>query len=430
MGKKTIFLVVFIINQMSGYSFAEMDRNTQAAELIEGLKDSQRDIQYRSAWVIGQSRTFTSSELIAALIESLNDQDPWVRAETLRALSQIEGNRKEQGLSLNQEVVRSCERYAKDSDPFIRSRSLACLANIQGLTPRVLEAAQDEVWLVRRVLIKFLVWGSRLNNNRDSRSSNFDMVLDALSDQDPFIRYTVIKGIKKSYESRFLKYLVGGLYDSNAYVVQESLDGIAQLKKDPVAIEALIRFFTSTKIKSYKGRVQYAIEQMTGKKLEEVLNNDSSGIGFRIDADEERNQSSREIDISVHIKNIQGEKVDTRVSSALILAWSETPEVINTIINATRDKDPRVRFAAVEALFGFPNFSIRKSDIVLKTLFEASSDINPFVRKKAVEKLRFFLHDKNYRSSVQAFLRKLTLNEKDAFVKAEAMEGLSDGNSP
>lgn len=389
--------------------------------LIKSLKDPDPFVRYAAAWVMKpfrldwvlngefNSSAFKTSQLqeaINSLLESLRDEDPWVRVEVLERLSEIEHLKKLRGLELDNDVKETFVTHAKHPDPYERStaiRSLDLWKKDPDIQRVINKALKDEIWVVR--YSSFMTDGI-----------NFETLTEAIKEENPNSRVRVIMLLKTYFleDPRTLPILIERLHDPNGQVVFESIHGLAILK-DPRAIEPLLDLAAAEP--GWQGNVKKAIEEITAKPFDDVSRGARPGRKMNTD----RKPMINFTDISKSIEKLKSGDLYERISAGLQLTWSKAPEAVDALIEALQDKEPRVRYAAVQALGEFSISSSRQQEKVVEALLKAAEDGQPHVRRIAVQKIIAFSFLDKYQERLTAFLSSTGRKEKDPLTRFQAL---------
>jgi len=127
---------------------------SEAAEALNNQSDSLSAIELLLPYIHDQSKTVRQviaqvlgeggySEVISSLLILTKDEDPYVRATAIYALSNFKENKLE--------LVKTIEEKLKDTSSYVRSRAALCLGllDVKRATTSLLEALKDSNGEVR-----------------------------------------------------------------------------------------------------------------------------------------------------------------------------------------------------------------------------------------------------------------------------------------
>jgi len=392
---------------------AERRDNQAVKELIQALKDSDPDARYAATWVMETIKAGESdrSLLIDSLLDLLNkEKNSWVLTQAIIALRSLETKKKEDGLQLDLRGLDTLLVLAKNPDPFIRSAAVESLSLWKGdeRAQKIRQQAfHDVTWLVRRT--------SGWHRSIDQSAQGIELLKQALRDEDRIIRLAAIDRLSNLKHPQAILLLSERLYDDDGQVVFETIIFL-RASKDLSAVKPLLDFATYKK--QWEPQVSTAIEEITGKSFRDAIRDYKPPV-----QEAAKKAPINRTDSTLEAKKAKAGTLDERISAVMNLAWSETPEAIEALLNALKDQDARVRYAAAEALGANYVSTFRNTDPVIHALFDAGLDSNRFVRMKVAEVLRNFQMNDVIRSRISEFLRDRLVKEKDPFVRAEVVKG-------
>jgi len=385
-----------------------------AKKLVQALKDPDPEIRYAAVWVIETINIEASARslLIDSLLDLLKkENNPWVLTQTIIALRRLETKKKEDGLQLDSRGLDTLLVLSKNPDPFIRSAAVESLSlwkrdeRVQRIQQQAFQAA---TWLIRRAS----GWYLRV----DQSAQGIELLEQALRDEDRNIRLAAIDILRNLKHPQVIPLLTERLYDEDGQVVFETIIFL-RASRDPKAVKPLLDFAAYKK--QWEPQITTAIEEITGQPYNDVKKDHKP-----TNQEAGRKAPINRIDSTLEVQKAKAGSIHERITAVMNLAWSETPEAIEALLNALNDQDARVRYAAAEALGANYVSLSRNTEPVIHALFDAALDPNRFVRMKVAEVLRNFKMDEIIRSRIADFLRDRIAKEKDPFVKAEIIKGV------
>lgn len=407
---ETISVEASLERQKALLQLTERGDGQAVKELVEALKDSDPEVRYAATWVI---ETINVAAPTPFLIDSLLDllqkeNDPWVLTQAIWALHSIDTQKKEAGQHLDSRELDILLVLAKNPDLFVRAATIRSLSlwkddRVQRIQQ---QAFDDPTWLVRRV--------SEWHRRADQSAQGIELLKLALRDEDRIIRLAAIDILRNLKHPQVIPLLTERLYDEDGQVVFETIIFL-RASRDPKAVKPLLDFAAYKK--QWEPQVTTAIEEITGRPYNDVKRDHKPTIQAG------RKAPINRIDSTLVVKKAKAGSIHERITAVMNLAWSETPEAIEALLNALNDQDARVRYAAAEALGANYVSLSRNTEPVIHALFDVALDPNRFVRMKVAEVLRNFKLDEMIRSRIADFLRDRLVKEKDPFVKAEIVKG-------
>lgn len=298
---------------------------------------------------------------------------------------------------------------AKDPNPYARAEAIERLY-LWRQDPKVAEALRpavhDDIWFVRRA-------ASIFGTHEDT--------IDQLTDEDPHIRNIAIDWAIQLEDPRKTDLLIDRLYDPYGKTVYDTLIALGNLK-DQKAIKPILEFLLSHP--EWKSSVEISIKLLTGEPLEKVMEKYRSELKPAA----KNKITFKQVDAASQINILERGDGSDRVSAALRLAWSDTPDAVNALIRALEDKESSVRIAAAEALGAYPLILSRATERVLESLKEGATDSDPSVREKSLRAVGWFAFGR-YKTDTIEFLRKTAERESNPAIKAVAVRALAGAHT-
>lgn len=383
-----------------------LGKKVQSVELLlAAIEDPDPTVRYYAAQGLSQSEKPSQYPLIIEkLLKHMNDENLWVRAQLIDALREITFKQRLEGLGSDERVLKAFLFYAKDSDPYIRASATQGLV-VFGKDPvakqALLEAIEDPVWLVRQ-------HSSGLPKGYYGKIER-QYLIEALRDEDYRIRLDAVYSLRNYRDDpHFVDHLIERLYDPDGQVVAETIVSLGLLK-DSKAVKPLLELLE--KRASWKPDVSDAIFNITGRSLEEV----SKGFQPGLNKDTLKVAAVKQVDVHKQIEQFKDGNQSNRVSAILRLTWSDKPEAVETLLKALKDENPRVRYAAADAIANYLTPS-RRNNTAVDSLFESADDSNHFVRMKKLETLSFFTFEE-HKTRVLKFFNEIASKEEDPFIQ-------------
>jgi HEAT repeat protein len=271
---------------------------------------------------------------INLLIETLADEDPEVRRETVKSLGQIESEKTFELLAIS----------FNDKNPRVRGEVANLLGNIKDerAVELLINAFAVEYSIVQWVIVKVLI---EINYEK-----KIELLIKALDSKDSDLRsaITYILGeIKSEKAENPLKKM---LNDDNSEVREEAAKALRKIKPE------IVDEWLMTGLEDQNPNVQKKDEnslkkiksQEELKSLAESLNNGN----FRLSWDDIENleQITSVEALEPLIKALKSEVVDKRWIAARILGNIKSEKAVGPLINRLSDENYFVRGAAAEAL--------------------------------------------------------------------------------
>lgn len=312
-------------------------------------------------------------------------------------------------------IFEELSRLAKDPDPYVRLEAVNQL-NTWHEDPKAEEvliaAAHDDIWIVRRASFPYGI--------------PRDLLLDRLVDEDMGIRASAVlhSGVLQAArpnDSRFVDAFLDRLYDPYSKIVYDTLIALGE-SNDKRAIKPILEFLLSHP--EWKSSVEISIKLLTGEPLEKVMEKYRSELKPAA----KNKITFKQVDAASQINILERGDGSDRVSAALRLAWSDTPDAVNALIRALEDKESSVRIAAAEALGAYPFILSRATERVLESLKEGATDSDPSVREKSLRAVGWFAFGR-YKTDTIEFLRKTAERESNPAIKAVAVRALAGAHT-
>lgn len=403
---------------------------TVAKSILHALKDPDPLVRYTAVWRIGRSHAThlnvrvegmssldvsQSPEIIQAFFSGLSDQDSWVRTQLIKTLPMIaikgSGN-----LLLRQKIKQDLLTQLSDIDPYIRTAAIRALGTWLAdgdVNTALKRALVDDASMIREAIF----W---------VRYGDFDALAQAIRDESPEIRVTAVEFLAawNLNNPRTIDLLTERLRDPNDNVVQQAIQA-ARRSSSPKMVKPLLSLLMDNKFwkdetqdKIWEQEIQTIVEEITGKKLDEVLKEYPPLQPLKRDA------PIRQIDVRGQIEKLKKGEEPARLSAVIALTWSEASEAVDALVQTLTDPAPRVRYAAADALAGNHSSQYRRTDSVVGALLKATADPNPHVRRSVVAGLHHLSYEENYRSRIISQLSDLASRERDPFVRLEIISAL------
>jgi HEAT repeat protein len=386
--------------------FNLIGKKVQRSEwFLPAVKDPDPTVRYYAVLALSQFEEASQFPLIIeGMLEDLNDENLWVREQVIDTLTHITFKQRLQDLKPDERVLKAVLNYSKDPDPYIRAAATEGLV-LWGKDPiakqELLASVDDPVWLVRR-------HSSGLPKGYYGKTE-LQILSGALRDEDYRVRLDALYKLRNyAEEPKILDYIIERLTDPDGQVVIETIATLG-LFKDPAAVKPLLKLLA--KYQSLEPDIRAAIYQITGKSLAEALK------AYKLEPDKDILGAApiKEVDVNRQLELFKNGNQSERVSAVLRLTWSNHPQAIEALIQALKDVDPRVRFAAADAIAHYLTQS-RRSRRVLDSLFMAAGDSNRFVRMKIINTLVSFTY-KEHKTSVLNFFNDALSKEEDPFIR-------------
>ena len=394
-----------------------LSQNQALEPLLKALKTRDSNLRFQAAWALGRLRDFENPVITDALLSALEDEDPWVRNQTIETLALREEFKAELRLRKDDRVRNSFLGQAKSRDPYIRSAALKGLRlwRAEPDVKAVFRRGQDDqVWLVRNA--------STLAGPEDIES-----LKEAIQDEYPYSRMLAIRYLAKFYYStnpEITDLLIERLRDPVSDVVIEAAHGLSTLEERR-AVKPILDLLNL----DWKGLVGTAVYEITGKSLEEEVKDQAWKPNPHFKLDAYVSQPS-ETEFSTILK--RSEKGDSleRISAVLELVWfNNTARIRPVFESAANDLEPRVRFAVLDGLETRARFFSRDEDYKLANdiAFLLLSDRSPYVKRAAI-RIAAGLRKEKLTEEREKILSNTLLSaigvSEDPFVRAEAVKGL------
>jgi len=391
-------------------------------DLVASLNASNVLTRYAAAWAMnssmisawqwsGEQGEHAKQKVVKALASHLSDSDSWVRVRLLESLSSYDGY---QGV-VDQDAFALLGDTLNDPDPSVRAAGIRVLepwAMDQAIRESLLRAGEDEVWVVRAAAYWSVGYPVQA------------LLSSALTDENPWQRARALRILARHLPKDSIAELIrDGLRDPSGVVVMEAIL-LAQENWSARLVEPLLELVRTQA--RWEKTVGGIVLEMTGKSLDELRRRTPvTPYAGKL------TRAVREPETKKHLTALKSQRASERVSAVLGLTWSEDAAAVPAILEAIEDKDPHVRFAAVEALHAYIQSRSRQSLAVLSSLeTAATADTNPIVRAHAVRALLFFKH---FEATAQHVTQSIeTVIEKDSspLVRLAIVRALNDNKLP
>ncbi|KKG09334.1 HEAT repeat domain-containing protein [Methanosarcina sp. 2.H.A.1B.4] len=342
-----------LVRKAAAEALGEIGTKRAVDPLISLLGDESHSVRIEAARALGM---IESGKAVSPLLLALGDENRFVRRGAAKALGQLKLEKTLEPLICTFESGNS----------FVRQEAIRALGLIK--SDGVLDRMSDNS-------------GRASDQMQDSSDRALDMLIDALEDEDEFVRREAAKALGNCSEKeaeRALKPLINALEDKEGEVRRFAAEALVNL--DPrKSIEPLISALKSEDEMVRRLAVE-ALGRIKSKKaikpLIDVLLCDEAGF-VRSEAARALGKIKAEKTIDPLIEALIDENNDGRWGAAEALGRIKAEKAVDPLINALADIDDFTRWAAARALGRI------KPKKAIEPLINTLYDWNRFVKAEA-----------------------------------------------
>lgn len=306
---------------------------------------------------------------INLLIETLADEDPEVRRETVKSLGKIE----------SEKIFELLAMSFKDEDPGVRAEVANLLGRIKDerAVELLINSFSFECSYVQAVIVKALI--------ETNYEKKIELLIKARENKDSDLSDAIIYILGEIKSEKAEKALKNMLNDDNSEIREEEAKTLRKIKPE-IVDEKLMIGLEDQNLKAQKKSVNSLKENKSQeelKSLAELLCDENVRLSMKdlIALDKITLKDSNEL-LEPSIKALKNKIGDKRFMAVRILGKIKSKKTVEPLIEALNDETYLVRQLAANSL------RCTKSEKAVSPLINTLNDENHFVRGAAAEALR------------------------------------------